>query len=121
MRDQNADQLELNDKKLRPIKNHIIFKFLDEVRNGFFVNQFGYEHIIVPYGNRDDTTQDGRLVEILAVGPDVDERIQVGSIVALEALMWTEGVDFEGQNIWRTDDEQVMMICDSDEPAEESA
>lgn len=94
--------------KLRAIRNHIIFEFLDGLDSK---NQFTQttESGIQIAGHFDASAKEPRWAKVLAVGPEVSEELtEAGCEVLIDNLRWTEGVVFEGQKFWRTDDKQVL-------------
>lgn len=94
--------------RLRAIKNHIIFQFIDEVdTKGRFVEKtkWGLE---IP-GHFDNSAKSPRWANVTEVGPDV-ENVKVGQQVLINALKWTEGVKLEGVRFWRTDETQVAAV-----------
>lgn len=94
--------------KLNPIRNHIIFEFLDKLdsQNQFTQTTETGIHIV---GHFDNSAKEPRWAKVLALGPNVsDELRQPGCEILIENLRWTEGVEFEGKKYWRTDDKQVL-------------
>lgn len=100
---------------LRPIKNSILFQFEDKsVRKsdmGRNRSQFaettdwGFET-----SSYDESTKKPRWARVKFTGPDVYEDIKIGSRILIEALQWTEGMDFEDEKYWRTNDTKVLII-----------
>jgi co-chaperonin GroES (HSP10) len=58
------------------------------------------------------TTDEGQKVprwgKVLAVGPEA--QVAVGEFVLIEALQWSFSTEFEGEQIWKTDDTRVIMV-----------
>lgn len=99
--------------RLRPLKNNIIFQFVDghTVVRGkmFFEERAG--PIIIPK-IFDQSVKSPRWGVVLAVGPEVDAEIKVGSNILIEPLMWTHGVRLNGELHWRTNSKSVMALRD---------
>ena len=99
--------------ELEPIANHVLFQFEDDVdraRLNAFKRKtnWGFEmssHI-------DDTTKSPRWVKIIGLGPDVEEELQVGQRVLVDALKWTRVVDYKGLRFARTDPQQILAVDD---------
>ena len=93
--------------KLKAIQNHIVFQFVDNVKQGMFeqVTDWGF----VQTTFYDDSAKQCRWGTIVSVGPKcTHEELQPGTQILIEALKWTEGVEFEGQKYWRTDETHVL-------------
>ena len=94
--------------KIKAIKNHIIFEFLDGLNSNRQFTQTTESGLHV-VGHFDNSAKEPRWGKILATGPDVDADLLVdGCEVLIDNLKWTEGVEFEGKKYWRTDDNQVL-------------
>ena len=94
--------------KLRPLGNTILFKFLDQTggSKGAF-SERTRSGLIIP---QLQSTQKGeRWGEIIAVGDDVTE-VAVGDYILIEPLMWTPGEIFEGEKVWKTNHDKVMVV-----------
>jgi co-chaperonin GroES (HSP10) len=95
-------------KKLQPIGITILFQFLDETNgaHGSF-SERTRSGLIIPTLS---TTQKGeRWGKVIAVGPKV-EGILPGDFVMVEPLMWTRRVELDGENIWKTNTDKIMMV-----------
>lgn len=93
---------------IKPIKNHIIFQFVDEVDNkGQFVKttQWGF---VIP-GHYDNSAKMPRWATVVEVGPDC-ETVKVGQQILIHALKWTEGFKLDGVRFWKTDEKQVAAL-----------
>lgn len=101
--------------KLRALHDSVVFQFIDELatKNGVpqFLDKTDWGFIIG--ANIDNGLNKPRLVNVIAVGPDVDEEIKPGMRVLVEPLKWTTGVPFEGQLYWRTINEHILAIDES--------
>ncbi len=100
---------------VRAIKNHIIFKFNDEIvrktdtgreRTQFAEkSDWGFE-----ISNYDESAKQPRWVTVVSVGPEVVDSIKVGSQVLIEALQWTESIEVDAEPHWRTDEDKVLLV-----------
>ena len=99
--------------KIRPIKNHVIFQFVEEMVRHMGVAQFeqktdwGFTFVRV-----DESTQSPRWGIVTHVGPETDEAIEVGMKVLIENLQWTNEFEVDGQKYWRTDSDHILAIDD---------
>lgn len=99
--------------KLRPVLDHILFQFQDELVTSQGIKQFNER---TSWGfdlraNFDVNLNSPRWVKVVAVGPDVkDPDIVAGAVVLVEALKWTEGMKFEEQEYWMTKEDHVISI-----------
>jgi co-chaperonin GroES (HSP10) len=100
---------------IKPIKNSVLFKFLDATsgRQGKFSDRTRSGIILT---NRSDGGQkDARWGQVVAVGPDAEQDIKVGEYILIEPLMWTFGVEIDGEKLWKTDPSKVMAVTDDAE------
>ena len=105
---------------LRPLGNNVMFKFLDETAGakGGFVEKHGM--LIIPQTR--STQKVARWGEVVALGPKAEEAgLKVGDFILIEALMWMEGVKFEDQKIWKTDDSKVLAVTNDREACQSQA
>lgn len=94
--------------QLRPIRNHIVFQFIDEVDNkGQFVKTTKWGFVIP--GHFDNSAKAPRWGTVVGVGPET-KHCKVGQQVLINALKWTESAKFDGERIWRTDDTQIVAV-----------
>lgn len=102
--------------KISPIRNHILFQFEDEyIRSGqaggaHFKDKTDWGFELGTMDSYDRSSKAPRWGRIIAVGHEVCDEIQPGMRVLIEALMWTNAVEFEGDVYWRTDSDQVLAI-----------
>jgi len=96
--------------KAVPLRNNIIFVFLDDIRGGRF-HDLSAGGIILG-GTDDATTKQPRWGRVIAVGPKVDSDITIGCNILVEALMWTDGIVHDGVKLWQTNDTKVIGIED---------
>lgn len=96
--------------KLRPLRNNVMFKFLDDTagEKGVFTDTHR-SGIIIPRSTKNQKVH--RWAEVVALGPDAEAGgLCVGDFILIEALMWMEGVKFEGSKVWKTDDSKVLAV-----------
>lgn len=98
--------------KLRPIKNNIIFKFVDEVDSkGQFVETTKWGLIIS--SSHSNSAQSPRWANVVEVGPEC-EHVNVGQQILIRALKWTSHFKLNGEKCWKTDEKQVVAVRDSE-------
>lgn len=95
---------------LRPLKNSILFIFLDEVGQGQFVNQKTKSGVIIPR-NFATTGTKPRWGKVLRIGPECKEVVE-DDYILIENLRWTEASKVDEQMIWRTTEKDVIGIND---------
>lgn len=102
--------------KLRPIKNHIVFQFLDDMKRvgnkAAFgeTTDWGFE-MSGGQQSYDESAKRPRWGIVKYIGHEVDEEeIFPGLAILVEPLKWTKGFSFEGETFWRTDADQVMAV-----------
>lgn len=93
---------------LTPIRNNIIFTFVDDTSGGGFVPASGGVIVIAQQNIANNNTP--KWGKVAAIGPDVDENIEVGSYIYVTALMWSAGFEYEKTKYWKTDDTQVLVV-----------
>ena len=92
---------------IQVIKNHIVFKFADNVdHDGKFINSNELLHIIS--GDFDDSAHKSRLGIVVKVGPNADTTLIPGTKILIESLKWTMGFELNKETYWRTDDSCVL-------------
>lgn len=93
------------------LKDSIVFQFTDvDVRNGKFYETSSASGIYLGT-NHDANAKSVRNGKVVAIGPLV-EAVQVGDIIMIEPLMWTEGFKIDGEMYWKTAEEKVMAIVE---------
>jgi len=100
---------------VKAIRNHVIFQFEDSVVKK---TEFGKQR--KQFGNKtdwgfemssfDDATKSPRWGIVISVGHEVAENIRVGSKILIDALKWTEAIEYKGESYWRTDESHVLAI-----------
>lgn len=104
---------------LRPLGNGIMFRFLDHT--GGVKGAFTESHrsgIIIPTTN--STQRTARWGEVLAIGEKVDG-VKVGDYILIEPLMWSFGLTFENEKIWKTDDSKVLAVTNDRDACQSQA
>lgn len=93
---------------LRPLSNTVLFQFLDRTdgKMGSFTERTR-SGLIIPTVK--STQKVARWGTVVAVGPKV-EGLEPGDFIMIEALMWTRHEVFEGQKIWKTNDEKILFV-----------
>lgn len=94
--------------KLNPIKNNIIFRFIDKVDSkGQFVEETTWG-LVIP-GHFDSSAKKPRWAEVVAVGPDC-KRVKVGRQVLVGALRWTTHFSIDNTKMWKTDENEIVAM-----------
>lgn len=94
---------------VKTLRNNILFRFKDTVKNGKFVEvtesgfYLGFQAI--------DSSQKPREGVVLVVGPDVTE-VKVGDAILIEPLKWTEEVSMGGERFWLTTENEVIGVIE---------
>lgn len=89
--------------------NGIIFQFKDNLKNGLFETYSESGLYVAP--SHEDTSQSTRESIIVAIGPDV-KSVKVGDTVIVEPLKWTENFTVNDEKFWKTDEDQILAICE---------
>lgn len=98
---------------LQPIKNNIIFKFVDKVNAKGQFEKERTESGIILQSSFDDSAKEPRWVNVVAVGPDCT--VKPGQQVLLPNLRWTQGFKHEGEMMWKSDESQAVAVRDTPE------
>ena len=95
---------------LTPLRNGILFVFLDTFKNDGFktTTEWGFEIA----GDHTTAGKEGRWAKVIAVGPEVTSNISNGIEVFVEPLMWTVGFKHEGVDVWKTDESKILLVKD---------
>jgi len=94
---------------LEPIRDSIVFAFVDNVRNGRFVEQ---SESGIYLGRSQDGAADAnspRWGRVLAKGPDVSA-VKLGDRILIEPTQWTFGMEYDGVKMWRTTEQHIMCV-----------
>lgn len=95
--------------ELKPLKNSVLFSFVQTTRDGYFRNETNWGFAIAG-SDYDSTKARWGLVE--KIGPDVS-RVNVGDYIFIEPLKWTTAIDHEGKQYWRTAEPHIMLTSDT--------
>lgn len=98
--------------KIRAIRNHIVFTFVDQVTsNGLFqeMTDWGYDLGTINEQNAMQTVGKPRWGIVAFSGPKVPPEIRnPGTRILIEPLKWSNRFQVDGINLWRTDADNVM-------------
>lgn len=94
---------------LRPLKNSILFSFIDDAAGGMFIPKTK-SGILLTNQNM-DVQRGPRWGRVLAVGPKCVD-VKIRDLILIDALKWTTGFKHDDVNIWKTDESNVMAITD---------
>lgn len=101
---------------LRMLRNDILFQFEDEkaIWNDKKLSQVGFKEV-TSWGleiiSPEPSAKAPRWARVLAVGPDVDQTdIKVGSRILIENLMWTNAVEINRVEYWKTNSDKVLVV-----------
>lgn len=97
---------------MKPIKNHIIFKFNDAVDSeGRFITKS--ETIAIVKGDFDASASQPRWGTVVAAGPAAIPDVSTpGTQILIENLKWTLSFTHNSETFWRTDDSQVLAVSE---------
>lgn len=97
--------------KLTPIKNNILFKFIDKMDiNGQFIEETSWGLVIS--GHFDTSAKQPRWVEVIEVGPECKD-VKVGQQALVGALRWTPHFIANESKMWKTDEDQIFVLRDT--------
>jgi co-chaperonin GroES (HSP10) len=91
---------------MKVIKNSILFKFLDETKDGGFKNKTSWGFEIL---DRRENTKHPRWGEVIAVGPKT-KAVKKGDYILIEPLMWTLGIEVDSTKFWSTNEDKVLLV-----------
>lgn len=95
--------------ELKPLKDSVVFTFVQTTRDGYFRNETSWGFKIA--GSDYDSSK-ARWGQVEAIGPDC-KIVKVGDYVLIEPLKWTTAVKHEDVKYWRTAEPHVMLVSDS--------
>lgn len=100
--------------KLRALGSTILFTFLDDTggAKGRFSERTKGQIIIPVLDSAQHKT--ARWGKVVSVGPNV-VGVSPGEFILIQALQWTRAAEFDGEKIWKTNDEQVIVVTDNEE------
>lgn len=98
---------------LRPLGKYIIFRFHDPhvIKGGKLMFQEQYKSGLI-LATFDMSLNQARWGTVLAKGNEVSDDIKVGDKVLIDALKWTNGVEYNTVMYWRTSEEHIIGIDD---------
>lgn len=101
--------------KFTPIKNHIVFQFVDEIDSkGTFIDALS-DTIILTAGSAETSAASPRWGKVVMAGPEASSDVSTpGTLILIENLKWTIGFKVEGvgETYWRTDDKCVIGVAE---------
>lgn len=94
---------------IKAIHNHILFQFLDKVNvSGVFEETVSTGGIVLP-SDKHESAKAPRWAKIISLGPECSDVLrQEGCEILIDALRWSPGVKYQGESIWRTDEDQLL-------------
>jgi len=100
---------------IQPLGNHFLFVFINRTRHGIFTQE-NKGRIFLPNAATDVDRQGdfARFAKVLAIGSRVTD-FKNGDVVLISALKWTKGFEHDGVMIWKSDQDQVLGVYDSDD------
>lgn len=105
---------------VQPIKKQILFQFLEDTTNKKFNTQTNSGILVVEH--KEKQLNSHRWGVVVDVGSDVDTNlINIGDIVLIENLQWTNGFIIEDQKYWLTNEEKILALTDPTDLPEEVA
>lgn len=93
---------------LRPTGTNFLFHFTNDTSSGRFIER-SKGSIILTNQDYDSQGKYARFGKVTAIGKDVKD-FKVGDIVLIESLKWTKSMEFEGQKVWKSDEDKVLAI-----------
>lgn len=97
--------------KLRALGDSILFSFVDDSRAGMFTPKLS--DVILVTTAQIDGQDAARWGQVVAVGPEVGEEIEVGKFILIDSLKWTTGITLPDKSkIWKTTYPNVSLISD---------
>lgn len=94
---------------IEPVRNYVIFTFVEDINNGRFINKTSGQIII----HSDDLAQTttARWGKVTEIGPRVDA-VKIGDFILIEPGKWTTHFYVDGKRFWKTDEDQIMATAD---------
>lgn len=98
---------------LKPTGNRIMFRFVEDLRQGMFFEKT--ESNIILGMNSDSSAKSPRWGQVIAVGDDMrEEEIAPGVEILIDSLRWTDGMRInETEKVWFTTPDSVAAVRDS--------
>lgn len=95
---------------LKPLHNHFLFQFLNDITSGLIINR-NKGQIIIANAETLEQGKYARWVKVVAIGDDVKD-FNVGDVVLVEPGKWTIGFVHNEKRYWKSDDAWVLAIGD---------
>jgi hypothetical protein len=92
---------------IHAIHNHIIFRFLDAVNSKGEFEEAQHKSGIYLKGGYDKSAKSPRWATVLHAGSTC-EHVRTGDKILIPALRWTEGVKYNEDRFWKTDESQIV-------------
>lgn len=93
---------------LKPIKDSILFTFVQTTRDGFFRQETSWGFKIA---GADYDASKARWGQVEVVGPDC-KHVKAGDYILIENLKWTSAIEHDGKKYWRTAEPHVELVSD---------
>ena len=95
-------------KEVSVLDDGIIFKFLEKISAKMFDNTTTWGFVI---RDATDDVKRPRWGVVERIGPKVTQ-VSVGQYVLIENLQWTNGLEYNGDKFWKTNESKLMMVSD---------
>jgi co-chaperonin GroES (HSP10) len=95
---------------LAPLKNNIIFTFLENTTASTFIPT--HKSGIIIANPNVEQNRDPKWGKVCKIGPQVENEIKIGQYILIEPLMWSPGFNFEGVQYWKTDSSKVLATSE---------
>jgi co-chaperonin GroES (HSP10) len=93
---------------ISPLNADILFQFIDDL-TGEALTTKTKSGLALAKDYTYSEQKDPRWAKVMAVGPKVkDDGIINGEYILIEPLMWTVGVQYKDQMVWKTDESKIM-------------
>lgn len=100
-----------NIENYKPTGKNIIFKFTQDIASGVFNNKTAWG---LEVRNQIEDVKTPRWGTVIAVGPNVPERVKKGTFILIEQLMWTEGFKVNDVKHWATHMDKLLAYSDEE-------
>lgn len=106
--------MKLDKMKIEPIRNHIIFEFVEDTTGSKF-NETTESGILIVQ-DKDKQLEDSRQIRLLAVGPDV-KGLKAKDAAIVRNLRWTNAFLVDDKKYWLTTEDEILATLAQPEPA----
>ena len=94
--------------ELRALGKSFLFQFQEQINSrGEFHQKLGDSLGLITIASYEDSAKAARWVKVVAVGPQVTQ-FEVGDVVLLPALRWTESAETAKGKVWRSTEIEVV-------------